>query len=47
VIQNPYVVPRIEIAAANVASEKVFGLGDVPPAGALAERRPAWSWFFE
>jgi hypothetical protein len=47
VIQNPYVVPRVEIAAANVASENVYGLGDVPPVGALAEQRPAWSRFFE
>ena len=47
VIQNPYVIPRVEIAAANVASEKVFGLANAPPVDALAEHRPAWSRFFE
>jgi hypothetical protein len=47
VIQNPYVIPRVEIAAANVASEKVFRLADAPPVSALAEHRPAWSRFFE
>ena len=47
VILNPYVIPSVEIAAANVASEKVFGLADAPPIGALAEHRPAWSRFFE
>jgi hypothetical protein len=47
VIQNPYVIPRVEIAAANVASEKVFGLANAPPVGALADHRPAWSRFFE
>ena len=46
-IQNPNVVPRVEIAAANVASEKVFGLADAKSIGALAEHRPAWSRFFE
>ena len=30
--------PRVEIAAANVASEKVFGLADVPPVGARAPK---------
>jgi hypothetical protein len=47
VIQNPYVIPRIEIAAANIASEKVFGLADAPPVGALADHRPARSRFFK
>jgi len=47
VIQNPYVIPRVEIAAANVASEKIFGLAHAPPVGALADHRPAWSRFFE
>ena len=47
VILNPYVIPRVEIAAANVASEKIFGLADAKPVGALAEHRPAWSRFFE
>ena len=47
VIQNPYVIPRVEIAAANVASEKVFGLADAPPVGAFADHRPARSRFFE
>jgi hypothetical protein len=46
-IQNPYVIPRVEIAAANVASEKVFGLADAKPVGAFADHRPAWSRFFE
>jgi hypothetical protein len=46
-IQNPYVIPRVEIAAANVASEKVFGLADATPVGAFADHRPAWSRFFE
>jgi hypothetical protein len=46
-IQSPHVIPRVEIAAANVASEKVFGLADAKPVGALAEHRPAWSRFFE
>jgi hypothetical protein len=47
VIQNPYVIPRVEIAAANVASEKVFGLADAPPVGALADHRPTRSRVFE
>jgi hypothetical protein len=47
VILNPYVIPSVEIAAANVASEKVFGLADAKSIGALAEHRPAWSRFFE
>jgi hypothetical protein len=46
-IQNPYVIPRVKIAAANVASEKVFGLADATPVGAFADHRPAWSRFFE
>ena len=47
VILNPYVIPRVEIAAANVASETLFDLMNAKPVGALAEHRPAWSRFFE
>jgi hypothetical protein len=47
VIQNPNVIPRVEIAAANVASKKILGLADAPPVGALADHRPARSRFFE
>jgi hypothetical protein len=44
---EPILIPRIEIAAANIASEKVFGLADAPPVGALADHRPARSRFFK
>jgi hypothetical protein len=47
VIQNPNVIPRVKIAAANVASKKVFGLADALPVGALADHRPARPGFFE
>jgi hypothetical protein len=47
VIQNPYVILRVEIAAANVASEKMKSLTDAKPVSALAEHGPAWSRFFE
>ena len=47
VIQNPYVIPRVEIAAANLASEKMSNLAYATPVGALADHRPAWSRFFE
>jgi hypothetical protein len=37
VIQNLYVIPRVEIAAANIASERMFDLMNATPVGALAE----------
>jgi hypothetical protein len=46
-IQNPNVVPRVEIAAANVAPKKILGLADAPPVGGLVDRCPARSGFFE
>jgi hypothetical protein len=47
VIQNPYVIPRVDKAAANLASEKMISLTDAPPVGAHADHRPARSRFFE
>ena len=47
VILNPDQIARVEIAAARLASEKMFALTNATPVGALAEHRPAWSRFFE
>jgi hypothetical protein len=47
VILNPNQIPRIDPAVARLASEKMFGLGDAPPIGALAEHRPARSRFID
>jgi hypothetical protein len=47
VILNPNQIPRIDPAVARLASEIMFGLGDTPTIGALAEHRPAWSRFIE
>jgi hypothetical protein len=47
VILNPYVIPRIDPAAARLTSEKMFDLMNVTPVGALAEHRPARSRFVE
>ena len=47
VILNPNQISRIDPAVAGLASEIMFGLGDTPTTGALAEHRPAWSRFIE
>jgi len=47
VIQNPYVIPRVDPAVACLASEKMISLTDAKPIGALAEHHPAWSRFFQ
>jgi len=47
VILAPHQIPRIDPAAASLASEKMFGLTDATHVGALAEQRPAWSRFIE
>jgi hypothetical protein len=43
VILNPYVIPRIDPAVARLASEKMFGLTNATPVGALAEHGTPWS----
>jgi hypothetical protein len=47
VIIKPNQIPRIDPAVAYFASEKVIGLGNATPVGALAEHRPARSRFIE
>src|SRR5260370_42619350 len=47
VVLYPCQIARVEITAARLASEKVFGLTNATPVGALAEHRPAWSRFTE
>jgi len=47
VILGPHQIPRIDPAVARLAPEKMFGLMDATPVGALAEHRPAWSRFIE
>ena len=47
VIQNPYVIPRVDPTVACLASEKMKSLTDAEPIGALAEHHPAWSRFFQ
>jgi hypothetical protein len=45
VVLKPNQIARVEITAACLAFEKMFGLGNVLPIGALAQDRPAWSRF--
>src|SRR5882757_5087539 len=47
VVLDPNQIPRIEIAAANLASEIMFGLADAPPVGPLAEHRTARPRFID
>jgi len=47
VVLGPHQIPRIDPTVARHTSEKMFGLADVSPVGALAEHRPAWSRFTE
>ncbi len=47
VVFDPSQIAHVDPAAARLASEKMLGLGEVPPIGALAEYRPAWSRFIE
>jgi hypothetical protein len=45
VVLKPNQIARVEITAARLASEKMFGLRNALPIGALAQDRPAWSRF--
>jgi hypothetical protein len=47
VLLDPCQIACVDKAAARLASEKMFDLIDATPVGALAERRPAWTRFFE
>ena len=47
VILNPHEIAPVEIAAARLALEKMFGLTNATPVDALAEHRPARSRFIE
>ena len=47
VVLDPNQIPRIDPAVARLALEKMFGLTNATPVGALAEHRPARSRFIE
>ena len=47
VIQNPYVISRVDPAVARAASEKMSNLADATPISALADHRPARPRFIE
>jgi hypothetical protein len=47
VVLDPSQIAHVDPTATRHASEKMFGLGDAPTIGALAERRPARPRFFE